>query len=198
MTRAVRTLPLHGSREPMSYFHPRQELPERLEFDSPAILSMTDFRQVSALTCEPGASIEWALLRMKEAGVRLLLVTDTRDAVLGLITTTDILGERPVKLQQELQVRFSDILVQDVMTPWQRLEFLAMADVMRATVADIVLTLKRVGRKHALVIDENPCDGHTAIRGVFSATQLARQLGEPVDPLPVASTFAEMKAVLSD
>lgn len=39
--------------------------------------------------------------------------------------------------------------------------------------------------------------GRQAVRGVFSASQLERQLGQPVPARPVAHTFAEIEAALA-
>lgn len=79
---------------PLRYSRPIQNLPARLKLDSPAIMTMTDLRQVTALTVEPDVSIDWALARMREGGVRLLLVVRHDDEIQGLITSTDILRRK--------------------------------------------------------------------------------------------------------
>ena len=86
----------------LSYFTPSQALPAEVGLESPAIFSMTDLRVVPALTTEPQVSIDWALGRMIDAGVRLLLVTDSDRQILGLITSHDIQGEKPLRLEHEL------------------------------------------------------------------------------------------------
>lgn len=69
-----------------------------------------------------------------------------------------------------------------------------MAEVSEARVGDIIQTLKRTGRQHALVIARTP-DG-PAIRGIFSARQVGRQLGVQIDTTGIAYTFAELEAAL--
>ncbi|HHH46424.1 MAG TPA: CBS domain-containing protein [Thiotrichales bacterium] len=187
----------HGRLEPgVSYARPRQELPKRVQLGDPATFVMTDFTRVAAVTMGPCATLTAANERMKASGVRLLLVTDQYNQVIGLITTTDIEGERPVQYLREVGGSREDIMLRDIMTPQERLEVLYYEDVKRARVGDIVKTLKKVGRQHALVVETLP-DGHQRIRGIFSRTQIGRQLGVPFDSIEIANSFAEVGAALA-
>ncbi len=192
-----RALVLHPLQGLVSYFEPSQEFPAKVKERSPAILVMTDLRQQIAVTVEPNVSIDWALQRMKTAGVRLLFVVNSNKQVLGLITATDIQGEKPLQFHQELNLRYEEIMVRDIMTPKTRLEVMYMDDVMRASVADIVLTLRTTGRRHALVLDDDPRTECPAIRGIFSASQISKQLDQLIELNEVANTFAEVEMVLN-
>jgi CBS domain containing-hemolysin-like protein len=192
-----RSLTLHALTGLVSYFEPSQELPAKVKEQSPAILVMTDLRQQSAVTVEPNVSIDWALQRMKTAGVRLLFVINSDKLVLGLITATDIQGEKPLLFHQELHLRYEEIMVRDIMTPKSLLEVMLMEDVLRASVADIVTTLRTTGRRHALVLDDNPRTALPAIRGIFSVSQISKQLDQLIDTTEVANTFAEVEVALN-
>lgn len=192
-----RPLPLYPLPAATSYFEPSQELPAQVKEVSPAILVMTDLRHQIAVTIEPGVSIDWALKRMKTVGVRLLFVIGSEKEVLGLITSTDIQGEKPLRLHKEVGLRREEIVVRDIMTPRDELEALNIDDVLRASVGDIVATLRSVGRRHALVLDDEPRFGQSAIRGIFSASQISKQLGQPVETPEIASTFAEVEFALN-
>lgn len=192
-----RSLPLYPLPPVTSYFEPSQESPAQVKDISPAILVMTDLRHQTTFTIEPGVSIDWALSRMKTVGVRLLFVVGVDKEVLGLITSTDIQGEKPMRLHKELGVRREEIVVRDIMTPRDELETLSIDDVLRASVGDVVATLCSVGRRHALVLDDEPRYGQPAIRGIFSASQIGKQLGYPVETPEIATTFAEVEMVLS-
>jgi CBS domain-containing protein len=182
----------------VSFFRPRQELPENVVLHSPAVLVMTDFRQTPAVTVEPGVSIEWALQRMKEHGVRMLLVSNPTHQVLGLITTTDIQGEKPMRLGTDYGRRYAEITVREVMTPYDQLDVIAMEDVLKASVGEVVDTMRRIGRRHALVLDFDRHTHRHAIRGLFSLSQLCRQLGQPMeDMVEVATTFAKLEVALN-
>ena len=83
------------------------------------------------------------------------------------------------------------------MTPGSAIEVLQMNDVLRAKVGQILETLKQSGRQHALVVDQDTVTGRQMVRGVFSASQIARQLGIPMQTTEVARTFAEIEAVIA-
>ena len=179
----------------------RFELPvssnERVRLDSPALMAMTDLRQVPAATIDGDAPADVANRFMMRRGVRLLLVTDEYRHVLGLITATDILGERPVQFAIHRGVRREDILVRDVMTPREKLEVLLYDEVATAEVGHIVATLKAAGRQHALVADPGPEGAGQLVRGIFSLSQIARQLGVAISSSEVAHTFAEIEAAIA-
>ena len=177
------------------FAEPVQRLPERVSLDSPALDVMTDLRLVSAVIIRPTDSVDEAHARMKQRGVRLLLVVDGERNVVGLVTATDILGEKPMQVIQSRGVRHSDLLTRDIMVPQARLEVIEFEHVRNARVGEIVATLMRSGRQHAAVV-EHSAAGHV-LRGLFSATQIARQLGLAIQPTEIASTFAEIEASLA-
>lgn len=192
-----KTLTLHPLPPSAGFFEPCQEFVERVNTDSPALLAMTDLRQQIAVTIEPDVSIEWALQRMKSAGVRLLFVVNPSRQLLGLITSTDIQGEKPAQFRQALNLRYEEIMVRDIMTPYHDLEATDMSDVRQASVADVVAMLEKVGRRHALVTDRDPDTGKVAVRGIFSASQIEKQLNRVIETISVAQTFAEVESVLN-
>lgn len=197
MSQQYAPLTLHRIVGPLGYFRPSQDLPARIGMDSPAVMTMTDLRQVCALTVEPNVSIDWALARMREGGVRLLLVVNHAQEVIGLITATDIQGEKPVRLLRELNLRHSDIRVRDIMVPREQLEFISYQDVLRASAGNVLETLRRTGRRHALVHDADKRAAQPAIRGIFSATRLGQQLGITFDPVEIATSFAEVELAIN-
>ncbi|MGP1679296.1 MAG: CBS domain-containing protein, partial [Burkholderiales bacterium] len=170
--------------------------PERVRIDSPALAVMTDLRQIPAATVDLEAPLDAANRFMIRRGVRLLLVTDDDRQVLGLITANDVLGEKSVQFALERGIKRQEIRVRDIMTPRERLEVLLYADLVHAEVGHIVATLKHTGRQHALVVDLNGDGKVQAVRGIFSASQIARQLGVAIQTTEVAQTFAEIGAAL--
>ncbi len=178
-----------------TYHRPPQVLPELVKVNSPATEVMTDFTKVAAITMGPCATIENANQRMIASGVRLLFVTDQYNAVIGLITTTDINGDKPLKYLKEVGGKREDIFLRDIMTPQEELEVLHMVDVEKARVGDIIETLTSAGRQHALVVefDDNK---QQIIRGLFSTKQISKQLGMNIETTEVARTFAELEAAL--
>ena len=179
----------------------QSQTPElRVQVSSPATDVMTDLSRVAAVTTATGTSIDEAHQAMIRHGVRALFVVDEAGVIQGIITANDILGERPIQIAQDRGVRHVEILVSEVMTPADLLEAMDFQDVLQVRVGDIVETLKRSGRQHALVIESGPADATSAtrtVRGIFSLTQIARQLGLPPQVgRDIARTFAEIEAAI--
>jgi hypothetical protein len=65
-----------------------------------------------------------------------------------------------------------------------------------ARVGHIVATLRHAGRHHALVVDVDG-SGRQRVRGTFSITQVARQLGARIHTTEIARTFSEIEALLA-
>lgn len=191
-----RPVPLHPIDAGTPYDRPGPPTTGKIDKDSPALQVMTDLRKVVAVTTGPDVNIDTANQQMMSSEVRLLLVTNERGQVIGLITANDILGERPMKHLQRTGGKHADILVRHIMTPRERLEALDIKDVAHARVGDIVTTLTNVGRQHALAISIIP-GGEQSICGIFSSTQIGRQLEESIEISDKAKTFAEIEAALS-
>jgi len=72
-------------------------------------------------------------------------------------------------------------------------DILALAEVERARVGHVLETLRLAGRQHLLVTD-----AQSMVRGIFSVSQIARQLGVTLPAgSEVARTFSEIEAALA-
>src|SRR5437870_4829930 len=78
--------------------------PDAITLDSPALEVMTDFTKVPAASIEQEALVAFANEYMRRRNVRSLIVTNA-DGVAGIITATDVLGEKPVKFALEYGVK---------------------------------------------------------------------------------------------
>ena len=192
MDREFDPLALHELGAGAGFRRPVQLQAERVTPESPATQAMTDLRRVAPATIRPQAPLAGANQFMITRGVRLLLVVDEHEKVLGVITASDLLGERPMLAATGRGVRRDELTVADVMTPAERVEVLALADVEAARVGHVLATLRREGRQHVLVVD-----AAGEVCGIFSASQIARQLGValPVGA-EVARTFSEIEAAI--
>ena len=178
------------------YAQPTQVLPERISVDDAAQQVMTDFRSITAIIILSGDSVDEAHRRMLQRGVRLLLVVDQDRHVVGVITARDILGEKPLQIITQRGLRREELLVRDIMTSLERLEVLDYAEVRVAKVGHIVSTLQGLSRQHAVVVERDAA-GKQTVRGVFSATQIARQLGIAIVSSEIAHTFSEIETQLA-
>ena len=177
------------------YARPTQTLPEKVTLEDSAVQVMTDFQSTTAIIILPADTVDEAHSRMIQRGVRLLLVVDENRNVLGVVTATDILGEKPVQVAVQRGATRGEIQVRDIMTPHERIEVLDMAVVRGVKVGHIVATLSKAGRQHAVVVERNGQDGQV-VRGLFSATQIARQLGVVIQTTEIARTFSEIEETL--
>jgi CBS domain-containing protein len=166
--------------------------PERVTLDDPAFSVMTDLRVVRAATTTPGELMSRAHAQMIQRGVRLLFVLDRESGIVGVITATDLLGEKPLRFAQSAGVKHGEIQVSDIMTPASMLEAIPLQDVAQMRVGHIVATHKAVRRQHLMVAEE----GGRRVRGLFSLSQVARQLGVQLHTTEVAQTFADIEAAL--
>lgn len=167
---------------------------ERPTLESRALRLMTDFAVVPAAAVEPGMALHDANQYMIRRGVRSLLVVDAAGRIEGIVTANDILGERPLQVALERGVRSAELAIREVMTPAERMEALPLESLLDARVGHVVATLQRAGRQHALVV-ERVEDGDV-VRGIFSLSQIAAELGITLEYTALASTFAEVEAAL--
>lgn len=160
-----------------------------------ALAVMTDLTRVPAVLVDPDVDIEAGLRIMVRRGVRSLLVVNVDNEIVGLISAPDLLGEKPLQHLREHGGRRADVRIYELMTPIAELEVLPLSAVAQARVGNVLATLEQSGRQHALVVEESA--GHALVRGIFSATQIDRQLGRTVAAGPVANTFAGIEAALA-
>ncbi|MGH8704431.1 MAG: CBS domain-containing protein [Burkholderiales bacterium] len=206
MDRQYHAIPIRELGDGAGFRRPTQPQAVRVTLESPALDVMTDLARTSPATIRPQAPIEGANQFMIARGVRLLLVVDERERVLGVLTATDVLGEKAMRVAMDRAMKRGELTVGDIMTPAGQVEVLALADVEGARVGHVLETLRRAGRQHALVVDfdviapqrliDQPMR-RTMVRGIFSISQIARQLGVAVQTGgEVARTFSEIGAAL--
>lgn len=161
-----------------------------------AVEVLTDFRYARPFSIGSRATIDEVNAKMIACGVRLLFVADGEGVLQGLVTYTDIFGEKPVRYIQQHGGTRDEILAQDIMTPLANLEALSLDDVRKATVGDIVETIKHAGRQHMLVSLTGDTGGQV-ICGLFSSTQIEKQLGMKIELSDRAHTFADIHGAVS-
>lgn len=176
-------------------YHRRRD--RSVDTDSPATAVMTDLSMSRLVTVRTDAGLDEAQELMRLAGVRMLMAVDERGQIVGLVTSRDLTGEKPIHFASEQRVTRDAIRIADIMTVKGRMDVLQFANVERARVGDIVLTLRESARQHAVVVEPNPGGDEMLLRGLFSITQIGRQLGIEIEPTGAVQSFAELEAVLS-
>jgi len=164
--------------------------------DSPGIDVMTDLSKVKAATAHPAISLREAEQIMIFQGVRMLFVVTDMPSIEGLITSTDLLGEKPMRVVHERNVHHDELCVADVMTERALLHAIDYDRLRTASVGHVIATLKKFGRNHLLVVERATSEAPRRIRGVISRSQIERQLGSAIDIAPIANTFSEIERAL--
>jgi hypothetical protein len=108
---------------------------------------------VSPATIGPQAPLAVANQFMITRSVWLLVVTDEQENVLGVITATDLLSERPMRVAIDRGLRRDELTVGDIMVSAEQAEVIDHAEVAGARVGHVFETLRPAGRQHALVVD---------------------------------------------
>ena len=171
-------------------------LSEPIKAGDPAERVYTDLTRVRPFTVSPTTAIDQVNDKMIACAVRLLFVVDSEENLHGLVTYSDLFGDRPVRYIQEHGGKRNDILAQDVMTPLLQLEALRIADVQKASVGNIVETIKAAGRQHLLVCARGD-DGRQTIIGLFSSTHIEKLVGIRIELSPRAQNFADLERALN-
>jgi CBS domain-containing protein len=154
-----------------------------LEPGDPAIYAITDFKRDYPMTVDAERQIDDALGDMIRLGVRALLVAKEQRLV-GLITSYDIQGERPIQfLQSSNYSRHLDIRVVHVMTPWDELMVLDWEELEAARAAELLMLFEQTNLTHLLVIEGNRKAGSSTVRALASRARLVRQLRERTSAL---------------
>jgi len=173
---------------------PSSHLPVTL--GSPALEVMTDLTRVKAATTQPTTSLRQAEQLMIYQGVRMLFVVTDMPSIEGLITTTDLRGDRQMRIVHERNLTYDELCVADVMTELAALDAVDYGQVSTETVGSAIATLKRLGRNHLLVVENETRQNPRRVRGVISRSQIERQLGSAIDLTPIANSFSEIERAL--
>jgi CBS-domain-containing membrane protein len=164
-----------------------------------ALEVMTDLTKLRASTIAPNENIADAEHEMMHQGVRLLFVVTELPCVEGIVTLADFYGDKPMRIIATRSLGHAsraDIQVRDVMTPIESIEAVDFLQLCKASVGDVVETLRKFGRQHLLVIESATTDTPARIRGLISQTQVEKQLGRSIVTVEVARDFTEIEAAL--
>jgi CBS domain-containing protein len=153
---------------------------QQLKMSDPAVYAVTDFTRDYPMTVDPERQIDGALSDMIRLGVRALLVAKDQRLV-GLVTSYDIQGERPMQfLQSSNYSRHEDIRVVHVMTPWDELVALDWDSVESARAGELYAAFEQTSLTHLLVIETDRRTHRSVVRALASRARLLRQLGDQV------------------
>ncbi len=158
-----------------SIHHPEAQ-DHLITLDSPCLAVFTDFKSAPAETIHPETSITQGLAEMKSAKVKSLIVINDEAEILGLVSLRDLQGAKIGRTAQSHGVSVRELTISQVMVPAEKLEAIDFRILGNARVGHITKIIHEHDLQHLLVVDHDEL-GLAKIRGIFSATRVARQLG---------------------
>lgn len=173
---ALPTLPILANNTMLN----TNELPELVHLEDPALSVMIDFTKTPPHTISPHQSLTHAIQEMEIDHVKFLLVMNNQGFFAGIISAEDTFGEKPIKLLQERRIHRDQITVQMIMTPLSLITSIDFAIAKSAKVGNIVNTLVSQQQHYALAVSANSEKNVQIIRGIFTSTQISRQLHRDV------------------
>lgn len=185
--------------QPGTHYIHSGELPEIIHIDDPALAVMLDYETTQAVTIHQHAFLTEATIEMKACHVHTLLVVDSEDHIVGIISSEDLLGEKPVKVSQEKFINRSDLKVRMIMTPQEQIVVLDYDTLRLAKVGHIIQTLKAFKQHYALVVQNHPKTKQQMIRGFYSLSQISKLLAvNIIDDDPLARSLGELRGKIGD
>lgn len=154
-------------------------MPELVHLEDPAVMVMVDYGLTPAVTLKENASIHDAETEMQFHGTHFMLVTDENEQIKGVITSEDILGEKLIKVIQQLRISHNEVIIKQLMTAIDTIPAFNINSIEQARVGNVVKTLHQLDSHYALVVETE--DGDTKkIRGHFTTAQISKQLHKNV------------------
>ncbi|MDX8386729.1 MAG: CBS domain-containing protein [Gallionella sp.] len=144
----------------------------------PALLVMIDYRSRHSVTVSETDSVDQALDHMKHVGVRCAFVIDEKNSsVVGMITSSDILGEKPQQHMHYTACDHDDVLVKDIMQKINDWCVVNIKDIENSTVGDLRQVFNDTGVTH-LPVMETTENNEPRLRGLLSSAKVKRLLVE--------------------
>ena len=187
------TLPTISLNAGSHYFH-SWELPEIIHLHDSALEAMVDLTQTRAFTISQDAPIPEARLEMSVCGVHMLIATDEEGRVMGLISSEDILGSKPLQIIQERKVARDKIKVRMIMTPSAKITTLDIKELQIAKVGHVIETMRAARQHYAFVVEIDAENNTQTVVGLYSLSTISKQLDMNVtDDDLMARSLAELE-----
>ncbi|ARS53903.1 CBS domain-containing protein [Kushneria konosiri] len=190
-------LPLKEMDSVTSICRPGHHTPSAsLDMDSSALALLTDFQKVRAFTVSSESSVDDALQTMKQNSIHMLLVINDKGEFTGVVSARILFGGSAVtRAMQERGIDRADVTVDMIKLAREDMHSIDYERIERATLGDLVQTLKTSGDRHVLVTDHDE-QGGLRIRGVISAREVSNALGVNLDHPPEAHSFSAIRSVV--
>jgi len=156
---------------------------EEINTNSNALSVFTDFKKIKPSIVDKEISATEAETLMEKSHVDIMVVVDQNNAFLGIVSL-EILNKQEIIIKINDGYRRDELKLTDFYQAKESLKAFDFDELSHSTVGDVINTLKTYHQQHCLVIEQK---SHQ-IRGVISASEIARQLKMDID-LSCESSF---------
>ncbi|AIY65320.1 CBS domain-containing protein [Pseudoalteromonas piratica] len=160
---------------------------EALDITSNASHIVTDFNHKRPQLIEKDVSVNEALYMMKMGHVRSKIVIDQSENLMGVISSSDLASYKVLHIAQLRNVSRADLTVENLMIKKEDMRAINFSKISNYTIGDVLATLRNMGQQHVLLIDKE-----NTLRGLISASDIARALHIPININEKAHTFKEI------
>jgi Mg2+/Co2+ transporter CorC len=144
--------------------------------ESPAMNVLSDFRQHKPHMIDSHLKASEALNMMLVEDVSMKIVVDIEKEFIGVLDRNHLTSENMLLKQLTLGLKHSELQVKDLMFPRSEMLAVDIDQLHQVKVGDLVSSMKTSHQQYLLVVDK---DAHH-IRGIVSASDIARRLHQPV------------------
>jgi|GEM_PF-6764911 len=155
------------------------QLPAIVHLDDPATDAMWDFNTERLQTVPKDLLLSGAIKELETTHSHHLLVVDHDGSLLGIVNGNDLLGEKPIKWQQDTGNDRSQLKVCLLMTPITQATMISAKGIDSAKVGNIVHTFQKKKTPYIIVLNDD-----NTVRGIFSYAFLKKQLHSAVPVIP--------------
>jgi CBS domain containing-hemolysin-like protein len=159
-----------------------------LSLHSPAMEVFTDFCRQQPLMVEQNTTVDIAREMLRRTHTELFLVIDAQETFRGVLSQEDLESEKVIQEMGQSRLRRSDLTVERVMTPRDRLRAIDFREFQLANIGDVLARLRENGEQHLLVAETKK----PSIRGIVSADGIARRMHAPVVISERALSFSDI------
>lgn len=170
------TLPTHNLSECNSYVKPPVP-PAVVHLDDSALDVLLDFSHFKPLVVHPDQHMSKARELMEHRTLHAMLVLDEHNHFMGIITLEDILGSKPVQIQEAYRIERKELLVKHLMVAKDNLFAVDYHDLKAAHVGHVIKTLHELKQRLLFVTEKSAQSHHLSLRGLLVDTQISKQLG---------------------
>jgi CBS domain containing-hemolysin-like protein len=192
MTKTYHALP-HIKLSKNNNYDYQEHRPELVHLDDSALDVMINLEKKKPLTASPKDSIDDTLIDMKASGAHIMVVVED-EKVVGVISSEDILGERPMQVAEDRRIKRDQILVRSVMTPQEKLAAIDYEEVRFAKIGNIISTLRDTKQHYAIVVNTSEDSDEQMIHGIIYIYDIIKRLNKDlVTELRAARSILELK-----